>query len=448
MPLFRKQDAPRPRPRTRRRRLPVPPPAPVVVGLLLAALATPATSLAAWDAPVDVSDPGADAFAPQVALSIHGDGVIAWQRDGAAGQEVQAATVSDSGAIGTVHTLSAGGSNERPAVAVDEAGNGLVVWRRTNGGDVVIQSNTLSVTGVPGLRQTLSDPAQDADDPAVGMDEDGDALIAWEYGTGNQRRIQAVTRSAGAVLGIPATLPATGGAAFIPEVAMAAGGAAVIAWLGDDGTSAKVRALTVSPAGVLGPLETLSTAPVDAENVGVGIDDDGDAVVSWLRFTNQHFRVHARTLSGGSAVGGQHTLSTGGQDAFRPDVAVAADGSSVVTWQRFDGDDFRVQAVPLSAAGVPGTVETLSASGSDGNDPDAAIDADGDSVITWDRSGDARIHARTITASGSVGTRADISDAGQPASQAQVAVDAGGDAVAVWARNDGSDEIVQAATGP
>ena len=434
--------------RTRRRRLAVTRSAAVVAGLALTALAVPATSSAAWDQPVDVSDTGADAFAPQVALSIHGDGVIAWQRDGAAGQEVQAATISDSGAIGTVRTLSSGGSNEQPVVAVDEAGNGLVVWRRTNGGDVVIQSNTLSVTGVAGLRQIISDPAEDADDPAVGVDEDGAALIAWEYGTGSQRRIQAVTRSAGAVLGVTATLPGTGGAAVIPEVAMAPGGEAVVAWLGDDGTASRVRALTVSPAGVPGLLQTLSTAPVDAENVGVGIDADGDAVVSWLRFTNQHFRVHARTLSAGSALGQPLTLSGGGQDAFRPDVAVAADGSSVVAWQRSDGSDFRVQAVALSPAGAPGTVKTLSARGSDASDPDVAIDAGGDSVIAWDRSSDDRVHARTMTAAGGLGTREALSDSGRPAGQAQVAGDEDGAAVAVWARNDGSHEIVQAATGP
>ena len=257
-----------------------------------------------------------------------------------------------------------------------------------------------------------------------------------------------MTRDAGAVLGVTATLPGTGGAALIPEVAMAAGGEAVIAWLGDDGTASRVRALTVSPAGVLGPLKTLSTDAADAENVGVGIDADGDAVVSWLRFTNQNFRVHARTLSAGSALGARLMLSGGGQDAFRPDVAVAADGSSVVAWQRFDGSDFRVQAVPLSPAGVPGTVKTLSAGGNDGHDPDVAVDADGDSVITWDRPGDGLIHARTMTAAGGLGIREALSDAGQTATQAQVAADEDGDAVAIWARNDGSDDIVQAATGP
>jgi hypothetical protein len=119
-----------------------------------------------------------------------------------------------------------------------------------------------------------------------------------------------------------------------------------------------------------------------------------------------------------------------------------------VTWQRFDGSDFRVQAVPISAAGVPGGVKTLSAGGSDSNNPAIAIDGDGDSVIVWDRSGDARIHAQTMTEAGNLGTLADLSDVGGAASQPQVGVDAAGDAHATWARNDGGDEIVQVATGP
>jgi hypothetical protein len=104
--------------------------------------------------------------------------------------------------------------------------------------------------------------------------------------------------------------------------------------------------------------------------------------------------------------------------------------------------------VPITAAGVPDDVKTLSADGSDSNNAAIAIDGDGDSVIVWDRSGDARIHAQTMTETGDLGTLADLSDVGGAASQAQVGVDATGDAHAIWARNDGSDEIIQATTGP
>jgi hypothetical protein len=142
------------------------------------------------------------------------------------------------------------------------------------------------------------------------------------------------------------------------------------------------------------------------------------------------------------------TLSRAGEDAFLPEIAVAANGRSAVTWQRFNGSDFRVQAVPISAAGVPDSVKTLSAAGSDASNAAIAIDGDGDSVIVWDRSGDSRIHAQTMTEAGELGTRTDLSDLGGSASQAQVGVDSAGDAHAIWARNDGADEIIQAATGP
>jgi hypothetical protein len=416
--------------------------------LSLAALIAPATSLAAWDAPLDVSAGGADAFAPQIAVAPDGDGVMVWQRDGAGGQEVQAATVSNAGAVGTVRTLSAGGTNEQPKVAVDDVGNAVVVWRRSNGGDVVVQSNTLSEAGVAGARQTISDDAQDASDPVVGVDDDGNALIAWEFGSGADRRIQARIRTEAGTLEDTATLPDTGGASVLPEVAVAADGDGVIAWLGHDGTASRVRAVSFSAAGDVGDMETISTSDIDAESVGVGIGDDGDAVVSWLRFADEHFRVFARTFSADGVLGGRLELSRAGEDAFLPEIAVAANGRSAVTWQRFDGSDFRVQAVPISAAGVPGTVKTLSADGSDANSAAIGIDGDGDSVIVWERSGDARIHAQTMTKASDLGTRADLSDVGGSAGQAQVGVDSAGDAHAVWARDDGGDEIVQVATGP
>jgi hypothetical protein len=334
-------------------------------------------------------------------------------------------------------------------VAVDDDGNAVVVWRRSNGGDVVVQSNTLSELGVEGSRQTISEDARDASRPAVGVDENGNALIAWEFGSGADKRIQARIRTADGTLEQTATLPDPGGASVIPEVAVAPGGEGVIAWLGDDGVASRVRAVTVSAAGAVGAMETISTADIDAESVGVGIDADGDAVITWLRFADAHFRVYARTFSAAGVAGDRLMLSRAGEDAFQPEIAVAANGRSAVTWQRSDGSDFRVQAVPISAAGVPGTVRTLSADGSDATDAAIAIDGDGDSVIVWERSGDARIHAQTMSRTSDLGNGADdLSETGGSASQAQVGVDAAGDAHAVWARNDGGDEIIQAATGP
>ena len=86
------------------------------------------------------------------------------------------------------------------------------------------------------------------------------------------------------------------------------------------------------------------------------------------------------------------TLSGRGQDAFQRAVAVGANGNAIVTWTRSDGSGLRAQAV-RSAAGVPGTVKTLSADGSHATDPD---DASGDGVISHERSdgNDFRIRAR------------------------------------------------------
>ena len=63
---------------TRRRRgLPV---GQCLLLLLAVVLALPASAHATWTAPVDISGPGQDASAPQVAVDPNGNAVFVWQR--------------------------------------------------------------------------------------------------------------------------------------------------------------------------------------------------------------------------------------------------------------------------------------------------------------------------------------------------------------------------------
>ena len=76
-------------------------------------------------------------------------------------------------------------------------------------------------------------------------------------------------------------------------------------------------------------------------------------------------------------------LSQAGQSATNPQVAVDADGNAVFTWARSDGTNTRVQTRTRSATGVLSAVQTLSSSGQDASLPQVAVDADGNAVFTW-----------------------------------------------------------------
>jgi hypothetical protein len=83
----------------------------------------------------------------------------------------------------------------------------------------------------------------------------------------------------------------------------------------------------------------------------VAVDPDGDAVFTWVRSDGTNDRVETRTLSATGTLSAVQTLSSAGQDASDPQVAVDADGDAFVTWTRFDGANFRIEARTRSAAG-------------------------------------------------------------------------------------------------
>src|SRR5262245_40920934 len=122
----------------------------------------------------------------------------------------------------------------------------------------------------------------------------------------------------------------------------------------------------------------LSEAGQDADQHQVAIDADGDAVFTWVRFDGSRFRVQAQARAADGTLSSVKALSSGGQDAYAPQVAVGADGDAVFTWQRSDGTDIRVQARARAADGTLSSVQTLSDAGQDASEPQVGIDTDGD----------------------------------------------------------------------
>jgi hypothetical protein len=93
-------------------------------------------------------------------------------------------------------------------------------------------------------------------------------------------------------------------------------------------------------------VQTLSEAGQNAQSARVAVDTDGDAVFTWSRSDGTNFRVQARTRSASGALSRPvQTLSSAGEDAKIPQVAVDATGDAVATWRRSDGANQRIQGV-------------------------------------------------------------------------------------------------------
>ncbi len=192
----------------------------------------------------------------------------------------------------------------------------------------------------------------------------------------------------------------------------------------------------------------LSPAGQNTSGPQVAVDANGDAVFVWQGSDGTNTRIQTRARSAGGALSPVTMISAAGEDASGPQVAVDADGDAVFTWTRSG----RIQTRARSASGTLSAVQTLSPAvqGPFGAfQPEVAVDADGDAVFTWTGFDGAnfRIHARARSAAGALSAGQTLSVAGQSAfglTGPQVAVDANGNAVFTWERSDGTNGRVQA----
>jgi hypothetical protein len=77
------------------------------------------------------------------------------------------------------------------------------------------------------------------------------------------------------------------------------------------------------------------------------------------------------------------TLSAAGEDGLDPQVDVDADGDAVFAWQRSDGSNARIETRARSAAGVLSPVEIVSDPDRSALEPDVGVNGVGDAIFTW-----------------------------------------------------------------
>ena len=149
--------------------------------------------------------------------------------------------------------------------------------------------------------------------------------------------MQARARSAAGTLSATQNLSDPGKNAFEPRVAVDANGNAVFLWQRFDGIDNRVQSRARSAAGVLSAVQTLgSTGTSTAMRAQLAVDSQGNAIAVWEHRVGNAvccLRVEARVRSADNTLGVTQTLSTAGEDAQEPYVAVTPNGVGVAVWE-------------------------------------------------------------------------------------------------------------------
>ena len=429
----------------------------VIAGLTVAAWAPAATAAGGWHAPVTLSAAG-DVFGPaQVAMDRAGNATAVWTAFGRRSSDTSVAQAA---------TRPAGGSFSRPVnlskrsaeyadVAMNPAGDTVAIWSGIAA--VGLQAAIRPVGGSFSLPARLS--ADDSVGIALATDQAGGAIIVWD-GAFADRGVHAVVRSAGGGFSKPVNLG--DGDGLSPQVAIDQAGDAIVVWEGLPGTSSGVQAVLRPAGGSFSKPVNLSAdrqrnhgALVLTRDAQVAIDQAGNAIVVWTRYTGKRSVVRAVLRPAGGRFSKPVNLSTQRQNAYDAQVAIDQAGNAIVVWARSRGKRSVVQAVLRPAGGSFSKPVNLSRVSKRGDvSPEVAINPSGDAVVGWVRhvtkSGIWRVQAAMRPAGGDFSKPVNLSpafrDKGGFTVTPDVAISPSGSAIVVWNRDIGKRSIAQAAT--
>jgi PKD domain len=188
----------------------------------------------------ELSETGASASFPQVALDAENNAIAIWVRNGLV---ESAARASGATFAAPVAVSGPGSGTFIPRLAMDAAGSAVAVWTQSVGADTVVQASRRPKGGSFGSVDTISPFAGDASFPRVVFDNEGNIVAAWSYvGADAQYVAQVAAYDAAAPTLAAVSVPSAGTAG--QEVGMAA--AATDRWspvslswnFGDGGTAA------------------------------------------------------------------------------------------------------------------------------------------------------------------------------------------------------------------
>jgi hypothetical protein len=223
----------------------------------------------------------------QVAVNPDGKGVVAWTLDDPAlGDLIFAQAWARGQGFGLQRELTNGHlRNVSPAVAVNANGKSFVAWKHTNSdGSFTVQGTAGTVVDPAGLLVKIS-PADVVDEerPALGLDDQGDALVAWDRQaspTTVQLRAREVAADGSLGAGTAVSGAITTQASLFPHLAVTPQGFAMAVWNQPDSGTSQIHARARRIDGTWANQQTLATPGASRLPV-VSLDAAGDALAAW-----------------------------------------------------------------------------------------------------------------------------------------------------------------------
>ena len=331
-----------------------------------------------------------------------------------------------------------------PRVAVDTGGNAISVWAQYEGQRSNVYASRYTENWGWSTAQVIeTDDRGSAYGPEVAVAKDGDAAVVWSQYDGLRNSIWANLYTVGGVWGIAAHVEANDTEdAYEPQVAIDASQNVIVAWVQSDGIRSSVWANRYSFGTGWGAPTAIEASDEYAYAPQLAIDGSGNAIIVWAQNDGPRTRLFANRYAFGAGWGTPALVSTNDTgSAYGGKVAVDPNGNAIVVWSQYDGvrDNIFGNRYTVGAGWTTATLIETNDAGS-ANQPDIAIDANGNAIAVWSQSDGLRdsIWANRYSVGTGWGTATLIEDDDRTGAWGpRVATDPAGDALVVWQQHDG-----------
>jgi hypothetical protein len=329
-----------------------------------------------WGSPVDLSTPGEEASAPQLAMNPSGHAVAIWRQAGI----IKAASRTPQGSWAADGLSAPGGDLGHMDVAIGPAGNAVAIWTalQTSSSDYIIEAATRTPAGQWGPPAKLSEGGNNAWGPRLAIDQAGNVIGTWSrWNDDGDTIIQVTEKEPGEPWSEPEDLSAVGAQAHSAKVA-ASGARAVVVWNRGQIIEAAVR----DANGVWEP--PIQISDPESGEPEIAMDGQGNALAVWSSESEDGLTVEVGSLPIGGGLNELVALSAPQLvEAAEPQIAVDPAGRATAVWRAWDGTEPVIEAASGVVGGGWGSPVTISPPGVWSRHAKIAMDSYGNAAAVW-----------------------------------------------------------------
>jgi len=289
-----------------------------------------------------------EGFYPRVDMDENGNAMVVWYRSDGTFYSIFSSYYKVGTGWGPTIPVETSNSGHAyyPVIATAPDGTAVCVWHMNDGGRKDVWTNIfkpLSGWGTPRLLE--SEDVEDAIDPCVDMDDNGNALGLWLQSKGSAYNVMACLYTKGEGWGEPENIETLHGTVNLrPNIAMDPSGNGFATWSQMNGSRYSIMVNRFDRRFGWGDHVVIDEGDHNSNSPHVDVDPSGNACIVWVRNTGSDQIIFSSSFIKGIGWTEPEMIEQVSGRGVAPRVGMDQYGNSVAVWYHNDGRRYNVWA--------------------------------------------------------------------------------------------------------